>query len=381
MLDEVLNELADADRDAILARFFSQLTYAEMGAAIGSSENAVRMRVDRALSRLRERLERRGFKSSAVVLAGLLPACATAAVPGGLTGVVATAALAAGTAVAVPAAMMAFMSTPKIIAAAGMLAVAGFVGFEVVQTNALRDEVIALRRQSAQANERSQELEKQVSALKSRPAYDAELAEKAAVRPMANPSPVTPPAEVKGIKKGAPAGWAKHGSKSEAFEVGVDETNSWGGMPSAYVKSVSDDARENFGGMMQSISADQYKNQRVRLSGWVKTAEVTDAGRLWLRIDGPGGVGNQLGFDNLGNRAPKGTTDWQEYSIVLDVPDNAASLNYGFLLRGTGEAWANAVTIEPVGSDVPTTNMNNKRKAAPTTPQNLGFKTEPPSGG
>src|SRR6478609_4126331 len=39
MLDEVLNELAETDRDAILARFFSERSYSEIGAALGSSEN------------------------------------------------------------------------------------------------------------------------------------------------------------------------------------------------------------------------------------------------------------------------------------------------------------------------------------------------------
>jgi hypothetical protein len=382
MLDEVLNELGEADRDAILARFFSQQTYAAIGAATGSSENAARMRVDRALARLRERLERRGYKSSAVVLAGLLPACATAAVPGGLTGSVAQAALAASAAVAVPAAIITFMSTPKIIATAGALAAAGFVGFEMYQTHALRDELTALRQENTQANKRVQGLEKQVAELKSRPAYEATSAEIAAVRAATKPAVAAPPAEIKGVKKGAPAGWHKNGSKTEAFEVGVDENNSWGGMPSAYVKSLTGDDPGGFGGMMQSISADLYKNKRVRMSGWIKTEEAGGGGgQLWLRVDGQSG-GSMLGFDNMNGRAPQGTTDWQEYSIVLDVPNEASRLNYGFFLGGKGQVWVNAVTIEPVGTDVPTTNMLDPRKqAVPTTPQNLGFKTEAPGGG
>jgi hypothetical protein len=89
-----------------------------------------------------------------------------------------------------------------------------------------------------------------------------------------------------------------------------------------------------------------------------------------------------LGFDNMAGRAPKGTNDWQEYSIVLDVPENAASLNYGFFLGGTGQVWVNAVTVQPVGSDVPTTNMMDKPRAKlPDTPVNLGFKPAAPSGG
>jgi hypothetical protein len=339
------------------------------------------MRVDRALSRLRERLERRGYKSSAVVLASLLPACATAAVPGGLTGSVATAALAAGTAIAAPASIIAFMSTPKVIfTTIGALAVAGFVGFEMYQTHELRGELTAQRRENAQANERVQGLEKQVADLKSRPVSEGTTADATAARLAAKPAVPPPPAEVKGVKKGAPAGWFKNGSKTEAFEVGVDENNAWGGMPSAYVKNITGADPEGFGGMMQSISAELYRNKRVRMSGWMKTEEAGGGGgQLWLRVDGQG-AGSVLGFDNMNGRSPRGTTDWQEYSIVLDVPENATSLNYGFFLGGKGQVWVNAVTIEPVGSDVPTTNMADKRTLA-TTPQNLGFKSEQPGGG
>jgi hypothetical protein len=243
----------------------------------------------------------------------------------------------------------------------------------------LRDELTALRQENKQANERVQGLEKQVADLKSRPTYEATAADVAAARPAAKPAVVAPPVEIKGVKKGAPAGWHKNGVKSEAYEVGVDENNAWGGMPSAYVKAVAENAKEGFGGMMQSISAENYKNKRVRLSGWVKTEEATgDGGQLWLRVDGPrGGVA----FDNMLGRAPKGTSDWQEYSVVLDVPENATSLNYGFLLRGTGQVWVNAVTVEAVGAEVPSTNMYDKRPPAPTTPQNLGFKTEAAGGG
>ena len=382
MLDEVLNELAETDRDAILARFFSERSYAEIGAALGSSENAARMRVDRALARLRERLERRGFKSSAVVLAGLLPACASATVPGGLAASVAQAALVGGAAVAIPATFFGFMSTPKIIAATvGALAVAGFIGSEMYQTNALRNELTALRRENAQAVERVQGLEKQVTSLRAQAASDSSSASAGAVR-SAVKTAARAPVEVKGVTKGAPAGWIKNGSKMEAYEVGVDENNGWGGMPSAYVKALSDSAGEGFGGMMQSIAADQYKNKRVRLSGWVKTEDVTGGGgQLWLRVDGQEN-GKMLGIDNMEGRAPKGTTDWQEYSIVLDVPEKATRLNYGLLLRGTGQVWVNAVTIQPVGNEVPTTNMLDKPPPKlPETPVNLGFKPAAPSGG
>ena len=128
---------------------------------------------------------------------------------------------------------------------------------------------------------------------------------------------------------------------------------------------------------MQSTSAEQYKNQRVRMTGWIKTEDANNSGaHLWLRVDGQTS-GKLLGFDNMDKRAPKGTTDWEEYSIVLDVPDEAKSLNYGFFLCGKGQMWVNGVNIERVGTETPTTNMLTAPKPLPTAPVNLGFNPSP----
>ena len=55
-LDEALNELNDEDRRALLLRFFGQKTMREVGGVLGVSEDAAKMRVSRAVERLRTRL-------------------------------------------------------------------------------------------------------------------------------------------------------------------------------------------------------------------------------------------------------------------------------------------------------------------------------------
>ena len=123
---------------------------------------------------------------------------------------------------------------------------------------------------------------------------------------------------------------------------------------------------------MQTTSAEAYHDKRVKLTGWVKTEDASDGGHLWLRIDGQK-PGEMLGFDNMNSRAPKGTTDWQKFSTVLDVAKEASTINYGFFVKGTGKVWVNGLTIQPVGSDVPTTNMDLSPRNLPKTPVNLGF--------
>jgi hypothetical protein len=187
---------------------------------------------------------------------------------------------------------------------------------------------------------------------------------------------VAPPAAdrpIPGVTTKAPAGWSKNGSKPGSYAVGVDQNQMYGGQPSAYVKSL-DASTDGFGGMMQTASSEDFAGKRVRLSGWMKTEDADDGGgHLWLRVDGQQ-VGVPLQFDNMNNRAPKGTTDWQQYSVVLDVPPESSALAYGFFLQGGGKMWVNGTKLEPVGADVSSTNMvTAPAKALPEAPVNLGF--------
>jgi hypothetical protein len=188
-------------------------------------------------------------------------------------------------------------------------------------------------------------------------------------------APPAQPAARPGVTVEAPVGWHKNGAKPEMYAVGVDSTQTWGGMPSAYVESLAPSVDGGFGGMMQSTAAEAYEGKRVRLSGWIKTEDANQGGgHLWLRIDGQE-RGQLLGFDNMDNRPVKGTSDWQEASVVLDVPPKSKLLAYGFFVQGGGKMWVNGQRMEIVGDDVPTTNMALQPPAAP---RNLGFNPSAP---
>jgi RNA polymerase sigma factor (sigma-70 family) len=103
LLDEAINELADADRTAILLRFFERQAFHAVGAALGSNEGAARMRVNRALEKLEFLLKQRGVTTTAGALAIALAANAVQAAPAGLAVTVLTAAHLAGTTIAATA--------------------------------------------------------------------------------------------------------------------------------------------------------------------------------------------------------------------------------------------------------------------------------------
>lgn len=157
VLDDVMSELTDNDREAILLRFFEGRDYTSIGAKLNLAANAARMRVDRALEKLRALLEQRGVTSTTAALATALANQAVIAAPTGLAATVAGTALAAGAAVAGSvgggtAAAASFMSMTKLqLGLSGALAVAASTGF-VVQAGAnarLHDEVTQLRQENA----------------------------------------------------------------------------------------------------------------------------------------------------------------------------------------------------------------------------------------
>jgi len=95
VLDEAMERLKESDREIMLLRFFQGLTFAEVGAKLELTENAARMRTERALDKLRGHLRARGVTSSAAALGLLLANQAFAAAPAGLAANVTTTALAA----------------------------------------------------------------------------------------------------------------------------------------------------------------------------------------------------------------------------------------------------------------------------------------------
>jgi len=98
MLDEALGSLTQPEHDAVVLRFFEGKPFAEVGAAIGTTEDSARMRVSRAVDKLRGFFSKKGVVLSAAVLTGAAGANSVHAAPAGLATAV-TAAAVKGTAV------------------------------------------------------------------------------------------------------------------------------------------------------------------------------------------------------------------------------------------------------------------------------------------
>jgi len=89
LLDEAMSQLNERDRNAIVLGFFEGKPLKEVGDALGTSEDAAKMRVSRALDKLRDFFLKRGITMPAAALAAAISENSIQAAPAGLAASVA----------------------------------------------------------------------------------------------------------------------------------------------------------------------------------------------------------------------------------------------------------------------------------------------------
>ena len=96
LLDDALGKLGQKDHDALVLRFFEHKNFSEVGAALGASEDAAKMRVQRALEKLRKFFTQRGVTHSSAAITGAISAHSVTAAPVGLAKTISVLAVAKG---------------------------------------------------------------------------------------------------------------------------------------------------------------------------------------------------------------------------------------------------------------------------------------------
>lgn len=168
-----------------------------------------------------------------------------------------------------------------------------------------------------------------------------------------------------------PANWIRTGKSPQLYRVGVNHSEA-----SAWIESRLEHAPQitdaDFCTLMQSIDATRYRGSKLRLSAELKSIDVQGGVTIWLRVDGASG---SIRFENLEGFTKDGpiasSTDWVRREIVLDVPDEARSVNYGFFLKGRGKGLTRSFALDEVSMDTPLTTRSGK---GPDGPTNLDFR-------
>ena len=115
--------------------------------------------------------------------------------------------------------------------------------------------------------------------------------------------------------------------------------------------------------LTQRFLADQFIGKRIRFTAYVKTNQVNGWAGLWMRVDTIDK--HAWAFDDMEDYAIEGTTDWEQYQIVLDVPEDGAVIYLGAHLYGRGQVWMDDCTFEVVGDDVPVSDGTRMRGGYP----------------
>jgi len=165
VLEDVMHELNDKDRLAVLLRFFQNKTLAEVGASLNLTQSAAHMRVERALEKLRRKLERRGIKATAMALAALVSANAVQAAPVGFAAVLPGAAIAASAGPALSLVTvtktLAMTTLQKSIVATALVAAVGTGIYAFKQNAQFNAQIRTLQTQQQANTAQIQQLEQQ----------------------------------------------------------------------------------------------------------------------------------------------------------------------------------------------------------------------------
>ena len=165
VIEDAMHELDDEDRHAVLLRYFQNKSHHEVGAALNLTENAARMRVDRALDKLRGKLARHGITTTAAALAAVVTANAVQAAPAGFAATISAAAI-AGSAVSTSTLIaatktIAMTTIQKTIVAAALAAAVGTGIYAIHQGAQLRGQIRSLEEQQAPMTVQIQQLQQE----------------------------------------------------------------------------------------------------------------------------------------------------------------------------------------------------------------------------
>jgi RNA polymerase sigma factor (sigma-70 family) len=159
VIEEAMAGLDDAEREAVLLRYFKNQDFQAVGLALGVSDVAAQKRVSRAVERLRKFFAQRGVNVGASGLALLISANAVQAAPIGLAGSLSVAALVGGTTLTTTTTQAIAMTTAQKVLITAVLAAAVGTGlYEAREATHARNSASTLQEHQAALGRQIQQL-------------------------------------------------------------------------------------------------------------------------------------------------------------------------------------------------------------------------------
>ncbi len=155
-------------------------------------------------------------------------------------------------------------------------------------------------------------------------------------------------------------GWGLTGTRPDAYEIRCEEIFTDCAVPILRTRAFKSEPL-GMGSLTHSEPAETWRGRRIILKAELRGGAIEGWGGLWMRVDDKDG--KVLAFDNMQNRALRGTSSFKWYSVVLDVPLDAARVSFGVLLHGPGAVFIREIVFEEVDVDVSTTDLMGPLRA------------------
>jgi len=142
-----------------------------------------------------------------------------------------------------------------------------------------------------------------------------------------------------------PAGWGLVGAPGAG--VRLDKQNTYREQASLHLHAAG------WAQVLQEISAANYRGHRVMFRGVAKVEKMPAGALMYVRVDGPGTSEFASATTEKQSVKFSGTTDWRNFSLVVNVPKQAQDLLLGLAANGPGDLWVADMEFKVVDNNVP----------------------------
>ncbi|MFT3713540.1 MAG: hypothetical protein QM817_38275 [Archangium sp.] len=167
-------------------------------------------------------------------------------------------------------------------------------------------------------------------------------------------------------------GWTVTGTRPDAYEIRCDDVFTDCAIPILRTRAFKSEPF-GMGSLTHQEAAETWRGRRIELRAELRGGSIDGWAGLWMRVDGPGG--KVLAFDNMQNRPLRGTSSFEWYSVVLDVPAEAERITFGVLLHGPGAVFIRELAFGEVDPAIAVTDLVGPLRAPEPTPPTSGGPT------
>ena len=163
-------------------------------------------------------------------------------------------------------------------------------------------------------------------------------------------------------KKESLKGWQLISSNPDIYKFELDENIFYSGRKSGLLYSKKGAGIGEFATIMQKFQASIYIGKQIKMSCYLKTEQLSRC-QAWLQINDS--YDDVIMFKSIDNSSLQQNTDWNQYSMILDVPKEGASILFGVQLFGIGKGkvWADNFSFEEVNEVISGVHQDTKMAA------------------